>query len=112
MPGVGKTYHVYILASDRNGTLYIGVTGSLAGRMSQHRNGTADSFTKRYGVTKLVHAEEFTDINMAIPREKAPKEVAPGMETGIDRARQSGLARPVRRSGLNGNRTGFPRSRE
>jgi len=73
MPVVGKTYHVYILASDRNGTLYIGVTGSLAHRIWQHRNGTADGFTKRYGVTKLVHAEEFGDIHLAIAREKALK---------------------------------------
>lgn len=73
MPVVGKTYHVYILASDRNGTLYIGVTGSLAHRIWQHRNDTADGFTKRYGVTKLVHAEEFGDIHLAIAREKALK---------------------------------------
>lgn len=73
MPVVGNLYHVYILASDRNGTLYIGVTGSLAHRIWQHRNGMVDGFTKRYGVTKLVHVEEFGDIHLAIAREKALK---------------------------------------
>ncbi|MBY8824598.1 GIY-YIG nuclease family protein [Sphingomonas colocasiae] len=73
MPVVGNLYHVYILASDRNGTLYIGVTGSLAQRIHQHRNGTAEGFTKRYGVTRLVHVEEFGDVHLAIAREKALK---------------------------------------
>jgi putative endonuclease len=70
---VGKTYHVYILASARNGTLYTGVTGSLAHRVYQHRNGTADGFTKRYRVTMLVHVEAFADVHEAIAREKAIK---------------------------------------
>lgn len=70
---MSKTYHVYILASARNGTLYTGVTGSLAHRIEQHRNGTGDGFTKRYRVTMLVHAEAFADINEAIAREKAIK---------------------------------------
>jgi putative endonuclease len=70
---VSKTYHVYILASAGNGTLYTGVTGSLAHRIEQHRNGTADGFTKRHRVTILVHAEAFVDVHDAIAREKAIK---------------------------------------
>ena len=68
-----RTYHVYILASGRNGTLYIGVTGNLAARVWQHRTGAAEGFTKKYNVTRLVHVEPFADINEAIAREKALK---------------------------------------
>jgi putative endonuclease len=67
------TYHVYILASGRNGTLYTGVTGDLAQRCWQHRNGQGGDFTGRYGVHRLVHAEAFADVNAAIAREKAIK---------------------------------------
>ena len=67
------TYHVYILASGRKGTLYTGVTGDLAARCSQHRNGQGSRFTERYGVHRLVHAEAFADINEAIARERAIK---------------------------------------
>lgn len=66
-------YHVYILASRKNGTLYIGVTNHLARRISQHREGTASAFTRKYGVHRLVHAEEFHDVEEAIRREKAMK---------------------------------------
>ncbi len=68
---MAKTYHVYILASARNGTLYIGVTGNLAQRIWQHRTGAIDGFTKAHRVTMLVHAEPFDDILEAIAREKA-----------------------------------------
>ena len=70
---MARTYHVYILASARNGTLYIGVTGDLAARTWQHRNGDLAGFTKKYNVTRLVHVEEFADVNEAIAREKALK---------------------------------------
>ena len=49
-----KSYFVYILASKRNGTLYVGVTGDLIARIDQHKNKIADGFTKKYGVDKLV----------------------------------------------------------
>ena len=68
-----KTYYVYILASKRNGTLYIGVTNDLTRRVSEHRDGLADGFTKRYGIKTLVHYEAFDDINAAIAREKRLK---------------------------------------
>jgi putative endonuclease len=66
-------YHVYIMASARNGTLYIGVTGDLARRAHQHRMGEVDGFTKRYSVKMLVHVEAFDQIEAAILREKSLK---------------------------------------
>jgi putative endonuclease len=66
-------YFVYILASQRNGTLYIGVTSDLAARSQQHRNGANAGFTQQYGVTRLVHVERFDDIRYAIQREKTLK---------------------------------------
>ncbi len=64
-----KQYFVYILASRRNGTLYVGVTNNLGRRVWEHREGFAASFTKKYGVTLLVYYEMFEDINAAIRRE-------------------------------------------
>jgi putative endonuclease len=74
---MAQGYHVYILASGRNGTLYIGVTSNLSARIWQHRNGTADGFTMRYKVDRLVHVEEFADVREAIAREKALKKWRP-----------------------------------
>ena len=65
---------VYILASKRNGTLYIGVTGSLAQRIWQHRHGEVPGFTKKYGVYRLVYAEPHDTMEAAITREKQIKE--------------------------------------
>jgi putative endonuclease len=64
---------VYILASKRNGTLYIGVTGDLASQVSIHQQDLADGFTKRYGVHMLVHYEHFDTMPEAIVREKKLK---------------------------------------
>jgi putative endonuclease len=68
-----KQGYVYILASDRNGTLYIGVTSDINARIFQHKNKTVAGFTKRYGVTHLVYCEEHDSIVDAIAREKAMK---------------------------------------
>ena len=68
-----KTYYVYILASKRNGTLYIGVTNDLARRASEHREGLVPGFTKTYGVKTLVYFELFDSIEQAIRREKRLK---------------------------------------
>ncbi len=68
-----KTYHVYILASKRNGTLYIGVTNGLARRVWEHKEGLISGFTKKYDVKLLVYYEEFQDIHEAIGREKLLK---------------------------------------
>ena len=64
---------VYILASRRNGTLYIGVTSKLLQRIAQHRDGTLGGFTKHHGVKMLVWFEPHEDIEEAILREKRLK---------------------------------------
>jgi putative endonuclease len=66
---LSKTYYVYILASKRNGTLYIGVTNDIVRRVWEHREGLAPGFTKKYGVGVLVYYEMFEDIDAAIARE-------------------------------------------
>jgi putative endonuclease len=70
---VGKQFCVYILASQRNGTLYIGVTSNLIQRIWQHKQGVTDGFTKRYGVKHLVHFEVHDTSESAITREKQIK---------------------------------------
>ena len=64
---------VYILASERNGTIYIGVTSDLVKRAWEHKNDTVDGFTKRYGVHRLVYYELHGDMLAAITREKQLK---------------------------------------
>ena len=64
---------VYILASKHYGTLYIGVTSDLLGRMWQHRNDALPGFTAKYAVYRLVHFEMFGDMINAIEREKQLK---------------------------------------
>ena len=66
-------YYVYIMASIRNGTLYVGVTNNLARRVHEHRIGSADGFTKKYAVKRLVWYETHNDIEAAISREKTIK---------------------------------------
>jgi putative endonuclease len=70
---VHKQPAVYILASKRNGTLYIGVTSDLAKRIWQHKNDVVDGFTKRYRVHALVWYELHETMESAIGREKALK---------------------------------------
>jgi putative endonuclease len=67
--GISRTYWVYILASGRNGTLYVGVTNDLLFRVWQHRTGMFPGFTTRYAVKHLVCFETFDDIAAAIHRE-------------------------------------------
>jgi len=68
-----KTYYVYILTNQRNGTLYIGFSSNLNERMNQHINGTYDGFTKKYKIHNLVYYETYDDVNIAIKREKQLK---------------------------------------
>ena len=68
-----RLYYVYILASERNGTLYIGVTNDLSRRVYEHREGLVEGFTKRYGVKQLVYFETFPTAADAIHREKRLK---------------------------------------
>jgi putative endonuclease len=65
---------VYILASRRNGTLYIGVTSNLVKRVWEHKNDAVEGFTKRYGVHTLVWFEQHETMESAIARERAVKE--------------------------------------
>ncbi|HLI18936.1 MAG TPA: GIY-YIG nuclease family protein [Rhodanobacteraceae bacterium] len=64
---------IYILTSHPQGTLYVGVTSDLVRRIWQHRNDSVDGFTKRYGVHRLVHFEQFLSMADAIEREKELK---------------------------------------
>jgi putative endonuclease len=95
-------YFVYILSSHPR-TLYIGVTNNLARRMQEHRNGTANSFTKRYNIHRLVYFERFQYIGNAITREKYLKDftreeklalIAASNPTWIDLAASSQHPRP------------------
>ena len=70
---MGERFFVYILASGRNGTLYVGVTNDPARRVFEHKGKFAPGFTRRYGVDKLVYVEEFSSINEAREREFALK---------------------------------------
>ena len=64
---------VYIMADRYRGTLYAGVTSDLAARIYSHREGRGSKFCARYGLTRLVHAEQAPTIEEAIAREKAIK---------------------------------------
>jgi len=66
-------YYLYILASIKNGTLYIGVTNNLLKRVFEHKNDSVDGFTKKYKVHKLIYYEEINDVKVAIQREKQIK---------------------------------------
>jgi len=67
---IAKGGWVYIMTNRVNGTLYVGTTTDLARRAWEHRNGVADSFTKRYGLDRLVYAERHDDILQAKQRER------------------------------------------
>jgi putative endonuclease len=66
-------YYVYILASKRNGTFYVGITNDLIRRVLEHKRGLIEGFTKKYGVHMLVYYEHTSDVNAALHREKIIK---------------------------------------
>lgn len=68
-----KQCYVYILASGRNGTLYVGVTNDLRRRVWEHKHDLVKGFTKEYGTHSLVYYEQYQDIEQAILREKQKK---------------------------------------
>ena len=70
---IKNQYYIYILASKRNGTLYIGVTSDLVKRAYEHKNNIIDGFSKKYNIHKLVYYETTNDIESAIRREKQLK---------------------------------------
>ena len=74
---------VYILASRRNGTLYVGVTSNLAARVWQHKNDVVDGFSKRYGVHTLVWYEPHETMESAILREKQLKAGSRARKLGL-----------------------------
>ena len=67
------TYFLYMLASKKSGTLYVGVTNDLLRRVQEYREGLVAGFTKKYQVKILVYFEVHSDINQAISREKLMK---------------------------------------
>lgn len=66
-------FYVYILASKKNGTLYVGLTSNLQKRIFEHKNEVTGGFTTKYRVKTLVHFEIFDDFDNAVKREKAIK---------------------------------------
>jgi putative endonuclease len=70
---MSKTFYVYILASQRNGTLYTGVTSNLVQRIWQHKNAQMEGFTQKYEVKQLVYFERHATAENAITREKQIK---------------------------------------
>jgi len=75
MTGMGRQlpFYVYLLASRRHGTLYLGVTNDLVRRVDQHKTGSVPGFTSRHRVDRLVWFETYDDPTEAIAREKAVK---------------------------------------
>jgi putative endonuclease len=72
----GRSYWVYILASDIGGTLYVGVTNDLIRRVFEHRTDAVDGFTRKHAVHRLVYFEQFGQVEIAIRREKRLKKWA------------------------------------
>ena len=68
-----RKYFIYILTNWNNKVMYIGVTNNLSRRIYEHKNKLLDGFTKRYNLNKLVYFEQFSDIGLAINREKELK---------------------------------------
>ncbi len=68
-----KTAWIYIMSNRPNGTLYVGVTTDLGRRMHEHCNGVGSSFTRKYGLNRLVYSEQHGDVLTAIQRETSIK---------------------------------------
>lgn len=82
-----KSYYVYILASKKNGTLYIGVTSDLIKRVYHHKNHLVKGFSKKYDVKNLIYFETYSDVEEAIAREKQIKRWKNSLEIGVGRKR-------------------------
>ncbi|MDR2035563.1 MAG: GIY-YIG nuclease family protein [Coriobacteriales bacterium] len=70
---IDREYYVYIMASRKSGTLYVGMTNNLPRRVYEHKNNLVDGFTKKYGVHRLVWYERTVDVNSALLKEKQIK---------------------------------------
>jgi putative endonuclease len=66
-------YFIYFLTNRKNTVLYIGMTNNLERRIYEHKNKLVEGFTKKYNLDKLVYYEQYTDVNLAIQREKELK---------------------------------------
>jgi len=84
-----KQYYLYIPASKRNGTLYIGITNDIIRRVGENKLKLIDGFTKKYNVALLVYYEVFNDVSEAILRKKKTKEMEWRLEDQIDRKYKS-----------------------
>jgi putative endonuclease len=80
---MSKTYYVYILTTRKNTVLYTGITSDLGRRVYEHQNGLNRGFTKKYNVNKLVYAKRFSDVEIAIHREKCIKEWKRNWKIGL-----------------------------
>jgi putative endonuclease len=81
-----ENFYVYILASQRRGTLYIGVTSDLIKRVYEHKSGLVDGFTKQYGVHRLVYYEVTEDAEAALTRERQIKKWNRAWKLGLLRS--------------------------
>lgn len=87
------SFFVYILASKRNGTLYVGVTNNLARRLSEHKAKLVRGFSRKYELDQLVYFEAFDSILESSRARTFPEALAPRLEDRSDREAQPGLAR-------------------
>ena len=90
MPG---SYFVYILASRRNGTLYVGVTNDLVRRIGEHKSKLVPGFTRKYRVDKFVYFQEYASVLEARARERALKRWDRALEARAHREAESAVAR-------------------
>ena len=91
----GHQYYVYLLASKKNGTLYLGVTSNLIKRVYEHKNNLVSGFTQKYKIQNLVYYEATDDINSAITREKHTEEMEESLENRAYRKEQPWMERPL-----------------
>ncbi len=68
-----KTFHVYMMASRKNGPIYIGLTSDLVNRVYEHKTEVYEGFTKKYNIKRLVYIEEYDYFDEAVRREKQLK---------------------------------------
>ena len=106
-----KGGYVYIMTNKPQGTLYIGVTGNLARRVWEHREGVIDGFTRRYGLKRLAYYEFYDDIRNALQREKNLKHWPRLWKLALGARDQSGLVGSVRDAQLLSREVGSGRAR-
>jgi predicted GIY-YIG superfamily endonuclease len=85
------SFHVYIVASHRNGTIYIGMTDDLHRRISEHKTKAIRGFTSRYGCDKLVWFEEYASRDAAFSPRTPNQGMAAELEAPVDRGKQPDL---------------------